>query len=131
MPQFGWSQFELLREAMRTKASPDSTPGQALRTFFKPAIAGKRNLVQTRDRLIASSPIYFVSHLPPAQLHYGVNDFNVPAEEGRSLEAALARLGSKRPDISVMYEEDGGHDLNPKISVPSTRSFLLKYAEQQ
>jgi hypothetical protein len=128
MPQFGWSQFELVREAVSTKAPPDSTAGQALRTFFKPAIDGKMDLTQVRDRLIASSPIYFVSQLPPAQLHYGVNDFDVPTGEGRSLEAALARLGSRRPDITVMYEEEGGHDLNPKISLPSTRRFLLKYA---
>jgi hypothetical protein len=128
MPQLGWSQFELVREAIGKKAPPFSTAGQALRTFFKPAIDGKMNLRQTRDRLIASSPIYFVSHLPPAQLHYGVNDFNVPTEEGRAIEAALARMRPKRPDISVIYEEDGGHDLNPKISVPSTKSFILKYA---
>src|SRR5262249_33797150 len=129
MPQFGWSQFELVREAISTKSPPYTTPGKALRTFFKPAIDGKMNLTQTRDRLIASSPLYFVSHLPPAQLHYGVNDYSVPIEEARSLKAALARLGSKRPDISVICEEDDGHDLNPKISVPSTKRFLLKYAD--
>jgi tetratricopeptide (TPR) repeat protein len=128
MPQSGWSQFELVREGISAKASPFSTAGQAIRTFFKPAIDGKRNLAQTRDRLIASSPIYFVRQLPAAQLHYGVNDYVVSSEEGRSIEAALARLVPRRADISVMYEKDGGHDLNPKTAVPSTRRFLLKYA---
>jgi hypothetical protein len=131
MPQMGRSQFELVREAISAKASPFSRGGQALRTFFKPAIDGMMNLKETRDRLITSSPIYFVAHLPPAQLHYGVNDFIVPTEEGRSIEAALARLGSGRPDVSVVYVEDGGHDLNPKISVPSTRSFLLRHATRR
>lgn len=129
MPQFGWTQFELVREGIRAKSPPYSTPGQAIRTFFKPAIDGKMDLAQVRDRLIASSPIYFLSQLPPAQLHYGENDYDVPTEEGRSLEAALARLGAKRPDISVVYEENGGHDLNPTISVPTTKRFLLKHAD--
>jgi uncharacterized protein (TIGR03067 family) len=131
MTQMGWSQFELVREGLSTQAPPNSPAGQAIRTFFKPAISGKMNLIQTRDRLIASSPIYFVSHLPPAQLHYGANDFTVATEEGRSIEAILARLGSKRPDISVLYEEDGGHDLNPRISVPTTKDFLLKYTAEE
>src|SRR5262249_52462003 len=106
-----------------------TTAGQAIRTFLKPAIDGKMNLAQSRDRLIASSPIYFVSQLPPAQLHYGANDYIVPVEEGRSIEAAFARLGgSKRRDISIICEEDGGHGLNPKVSVPTTRQFLLQHA---
>jgi hypothetical protein len=61
-------------------------------------------------------------------LHYGANDYVVPVEEGRSIEAALARLPSKRADVSIIYEEDGGHDLNPKVSVPATRQFLLQHA---
>jgi hypothetical protein len=128
MPQFGWNQFEVVREGISAK-SPPNRGGQAIRTFFKPAIEGKMNLAQVRNRLIASSPIYFVAHLPPAQLHYGINDNMVTAEEGRSIEASLSRLGSKRPDISVIYEEDGGHDLNPRISVPTTKDFLLKHAD--
>jgi hypothetical protein len=128
MPQFGWSQFELVREGIGTKAPPNSEAGQAIRTFLKPAIEGQMDLGQTRDRLIASSPIYFLSQLAPAQLHYGVNDNTVSVEEGKSIEAALARLASKRPEVSVINNEDGGHDLNPKISVPATKAFLLKHA---
>lgn len=128
MPQFGLSQFELVREGLSAKAPPSSTPGQVIRTFFAPAIDGRMNLAQVRDRLIASSPIYFVSHLRAGQLHYGANDYTVPTEEGRSMETAVMRLGPRRPDISVIYEEDGGHDLNPRVSVPTTREFLLKYA---
>ena len=127
MPQSGCSEFELVREGISRKA-PYSTAGQAIRTFFKPAIDGRMDLGQTRARLIASSPIYFLAQLPPAQLHYGVNDFDVPVAEGKSIEAALARLGSKKPEVSVINNEDGGHDLNPKISVPATKAFLLKHA---
>ena len=127
MPQMGWSQFELVREGLSAKASPNSEAGQSIRTFLKPSISGKMNLPQTRNRLIASSPIYFMSQLPPAQLHYGVNDYTVSTEEGKAIEAALASLGSKRPDISVIFEENGGHDLNPRISVPTTKDFLLKH----
>jgi pimeloyl-ACP methyl ester carboxylesterase len=128
MPQFGWSQFELVREALSTKAPPVTTGGQALRTFFKPALDGKMTFTQTRDRLIASSPIYFLSDMPSAQLHYGVNDHVVTIEEGKRIEAALNRLDSKMPDVRIIYEVDGGHDLNPKTAVPSTKSFLLKHA---
>jgi hypothetical protein len=129
MPEFGWSEFELVREGISRKSPPHSTAGQAIRTFFKRAIEGKANLIQTRDRLIASSPIYFLSQLPPAQLHYGVNDYDVPTEEGKSVEAAIGRMGSKKPSVSVIYDADGGHDLNPKICVPATRSFLFRYAD--
>jgi hypothetical protein len=128
MPQFGWSQRELVREGLFKQSPPYTTAGQAIRTFLKPAIEGKMSLAECRDRLIASSPIYFVSQLPSSQLHYGANDFIVPVEEGRSIEAAVARLGSRRPDLSIFYEEDGGHDLNPKVSVPATKQFLLQYA---
>jgi hypothetical protein len=128
MPQFGWSQFEIVREGLFKQSPPQTTAGQAIRTFLKPAIEGKMSLTECRDRLIASSPIYFVSQLPRAQLHYGANDNTVPLEEGRSIEAAVSRLGSKIPDISVFYEADGGHDLNPKVAVPMTRQFLLQYA---
>jgi hypothetical protein len=128
MPQSGWNQFELVREGLSRQSPPFTTAGQAIRTFLKPAIEGKMNLTECRDRLIASSPIYFVSQLPASQLHYGANDYIVPVEEGKSIEAALARLGSKRPDVTVIYEEDGGHDLNPKVSVPTTRQFLLRHA---
>jgi pimeloyl-ACP methyl ester carboxylesterase len=129
MPQFGWSEFEIVREGVSRKLPPTYTSGQAIRTFFKRAIEGKANLEQTRDRLIASSPIYFLSQLPPAQLHYGVNDYDVPIAEGKSVEAAVERLGSKKPTVSIIYDADGGHDLNPKICVPTTKSFLLKYAD--
>jgi hypothetical protein len=128
MPQSGWSQLELVREGLFKQSPPYTTAGQAIRTFLKPAIEGKMSLAQCRDRLIASSPIYFVSQLARAQLHYGANDYIVPAEEGRSIEAALAHLGSQRHDISIIYDEDGSHDLNPRVSVPTTRQFLLRCA---
>jgi hypothetical protein len=128
MPQSGWSQFELVHDGLFKQSPPHTTAGQAIRTFLKPAIEGKMSLTQCRDRLIASSPIYFVSRLPASQLHYGANDSIVPVEEGRSIEAALTRLGPKRHDISIICEEDGGHDLNPRVSVPTTRQFLLQYA---
>jgi dipeptidyl aminopeptidase/acylaminoacyl peptidase len=50
-------------------------------------------LVQTRTKLIASSPVYFAQHLPATQLHMGLNDKNVPIDQGYELEQKINQLG--------------------------------------
>jgi hypothetical protein len=131
MPQLGWSQLEQVREGLRSQAGPTATGGQSIRTFLSAALAGRESLAQVRHRLIASSPIYFADRLPPAQLHYGENDFVVEPRNGRDLEAALRSFPVVKQGVRFYYEPDGGHDLNPLISIPTTRQFLLAHARRK
>lgn len=52
-------------------------------------------LAETRKKLIASSPLYFAQHLPLTQLHLGLQDKNVPVEQGYELEQKMTQLGLK------------------------------------
>jgi hypothetical protein len=128
MSEFGFSQLEMVREGLHLKSPNNGPGGQAIRTFLKAAIEGKEGLGQVRHRLIASSPIYFARRLPKAQLHYGENDFIVEAGEGVAIRKALSAYPDVNLRVKIFIEPDGGHDLNPKISVPETKSFLLRGA---
>ncbi len=54
---------------------------------------GQASLEDTRNKMIASSPIYFAQHLPLAQLHLGLKDVNVPIKQGYDIEKRMEELG--------------------------------------
>lgn len=55
---------------------------------------GQATLVETRNKMLASSPIYFAQHLPLAQLHMGLKDKTVPIKQGNDLQEKINALGS-------------------------------------
>lgn len=123
MPQLGFTQLEQVREGLVEDSPPTGIGGQSLRTFLKGIRKEGWDVARTRRHLIASSPIYFLERLPKAQLHYGAEDFIVEAANGVAIEKRLSPARKRR--VKVIIEPAGGHDLNPAISFPTTRKFLL------
>jgi pimeloyl-ACP methyl ester carboxylesterase len=54
---------------------------------------GETTLIDTRNKMIASSPIYFAKYLPLTQLHMGLKDWNVPINQGYDFEEEIKQLG--------------------------------------
>lgn len=61
--------------------------------FLDAFVNGQVSLEEARKRLLASSPFYFAQRLPLTQLHMGLNDTNVPVDQGYALESEMLRLG--------------------------------------
>ena len=55
---------------------------------------GQATLEETRNKMIASSPIYFVQQLPLAQLHLGLRDVTVPIKQGYDIEERIRSIGN-------------------------------------
>lgn len=55
---------------------------------------GQATLAETRNKMLASSPIYFAKHLPLGQLHLGLQDRIVPVKQGYDLEKEIEKQGN-------------------------------------
>ncbi|HEX6187484.1 MAG TPA: prolyl oligopeptidase family serine peptidase [Pyrinomonadaceae bacterium] len=142
----GWTQEELFAEGLRTRARPDETGGQRVEHFLLKAVRGEEGLTAVRHRLIASSPLYFARRLPPAQLHYGMEDTSVPVRNGVELakslrlrtvaklnRAATARADLERTRAVVMqrgqfeafFYRGQGHDTDRLLAPVLSRQFLI------
>lgn len=62
-------------------------------------------LAEARNKLIASSPLYFAQHLPLTQMHMGLKDKNVPIEQGDELEQKMTQLGLKSSFQLFTYDK--------------------------
>lgn len=65
------------------------------------------SLAATRNKMIASSPIYFADRLPLAQLHMGLNDKIVPVSQGYDLQQKINQLGMS--DMFQLYTYNRTH----------------------
>ena len=73
-------------------ASHQNDPTYQLQ-FLQELKAGRQTLTQARQRLLASSPLYFAERLPLVQLHLGADDHIVPPTQGEQLRDRLQALG--------------------------------------
>ena len=55
----------------------------------RPLRSGELTLEQARLEFLRRSPVYFADRLPPLQLHHGLDDAIVPAEQSQRLADAL------------------------------------------
>ena len=55
---------------------------------------GQATLEKTRNKMIASSPIYFAQKLPKTQLHMGFRDEIVPVQQGYDMKEKIEALGN-------------------------------------
>lgn len=124
MPQRGFTQREVAGEGLRRRSAPRMIGGQSVRTFLRRALSGEESLREVRDRLIASSPVYFVHRLPVTEAYWGSDDPIVESANGRRIQeaAAAAGVGGR---VKVFFQTEGGHDLDPALSRPALRAFLL------
>ncbi|MDX1429014.1 MAG: hypothetical protein R3282_01950, partial [Rhodothermales bacterium] len=122
----GWTQRELVEEGLRKRAVPGETGGQFINYFLSAALAGRRDLDETRRHLIASSPLYFSHKLPLSQVHWGLEDTIVPSINGRDF---VRHYGSARPMsecLDVRFHPNAGHDQDRQLAPIQSRRFLLK-----
>jgi dienelactone hydrolase len=66
---------------------------------------------KARQRMIASSPLYFCEKLPRTQVHFGVKDQIVPLTEGVRLKTRLQQLGAGNRLEYFEYPDRGHSDI--------------------
>jgi dipeptidyl aminopeptidase/acylaminoacyl peptidase len=69
---------------------------------------GSVTLAEARTKMIASSPLYFITRLPRVQLHLGDHDRIVPVSEGEKLKDAMTDMAMQNSLQLFIY--DRGHD---------------------
>ena len=122
----GWTQREVTADALQRGAKRDERGGQFLFNFLRFAREGTEDLDAVRARLLASSPLYFVESVPPAQLHYGVEDAIVPERNGRAIERRLRNLTGAAGHVEIVFHAGAGHDQDLFEAPRRTREFLLE-----
>jgi tetratricopeptide (TPR) repeat protein len=118
----GWTQEEIIREALLKKPQPKEEGGQFIERFLLKAIEGKWKLADVRRKMVQDSPRYFAERLPRTQAHYGIEDEIVPVANGRALAAKVKG--------EFFYHENAGHDLNQKIAFRESRKFVMEMIEK-
>jgi pimeloyl-ACP methyl ester carboxylesterase len=76
--------------------------------FLDALINGTATLQQARTKLIASSPLYFCSQLPKAQIHFGENDDITPTTEGDKMVNAMKASGHS-DNLEMFVYKDRDH----------------------
>lgn len=61
--------------------------------FLRDLVDGSKSVFETRQKMIASSPVFFCESLPKTQIHYGSEDKITPVEQGDLLNNRLKELG--------------------------------------
>jgi dipeptidyl aminopeptidase/acylaminoacyl peptidase len=98
--------------------------------FLQDLIDGSKSIIETRQKMIASSPLFFCESLPKSQIHFGSEDTITPVEQGGLLYSRLKELGSE--NILEFYTYQGrshsniandNQDLNNRIQTFLSESF--------
>lgn len=122
----GWTVAEVVADGLRMRAAPGADGGQFIERFLQPAIAGTAGLAETRLRLLRSSALYFADRLPHAQVHYGLEDPSVPADNGRALAAARGPAGRAPEEFSAHFHPDAGHDTDRPAAFEAIARFFIR-----
>jgi dipeptidyl aminopeptidase/acylaminoacyl peptidase len=93
--------------------------------FLSSYKGGISSIAETRKKMLSSSPIFFVQHLPLVELHMGLKDGNVPIKQGYDIETKIDEIGNSARFRLFTY--DKGHaDIatnNPELA-ERIESFL-------
>jgi dipeptidyl aminopeptidase/acylaminoacyl peptidase len=114
----GWTQEEIIREALLKRSQLKEEGGQFIERFLLKAVEGNWKPADVRRKMIQDSPVYFAERLPPTQAHYGVEDEIVPVANGRALAAKVKG--------EFFYHDNAGHDLNQKIAFRESKKFVME-----
>jgi dipeptidyl aminopeptidase/acylaminoacyl peptidase len=122
----GWTQKEIVRDALLFKAAPQEEGGQFIERFLAKSISGNQSLREARIKMLASSPLYFAERLPlKIQIHYGEEDEMVPLVNGRKL---LQRIKKRNSTFAEAYfYPSSGHDLDLEKAYRRSKIFLLRH----
>ncbi len=79
---------------------------------------------EIRQRLIASSPLYFAEQLPPTLVHQGTRDRAIPSVNAAALSDRFLSLGLDEEKYKVVFHEGAGHLLRDSSAAQQSREFL-------
>jgi tetratricopeptide (TPR) repeat protein len=125
MNELGYTQQEFVSAGLALRSTPFQVGGQLIEWFLLKNIKGEDGLPGARKRMIASSPLYFLSKLPIVQAHYGTEDGIVPVANGLAIRRELNKR-TKDKYQGVFFHPNVGHDLDPMIAFEKSRNFLLQ-----
>jgi dipeptidyl aminopeptidase/acylaminoacyl peptidase len=86
--------------ALTAQREKGSTP----QCLFLGELASGSTLTEVRQKMIASSPVFFAKALPKTQLHFAANDVNVPVSQGEELKKVINDLGQSATFEMFVYE---------------------------
>jgi hypothetical protein len=122
----GWAQRELVSDGLRRRSLPGEVGGQFINYFLSGAIERREGAATTRNRIIASSPLYVANAIPLAQVHWAVDDPSVPIGNGRAFVDAFRATGRPQTCLDVRIHPEAGHDQDRQLAPEQSRAFLLK-----
>ncbi len=129
MGTFGWSLQEQVEWALWERWEPGRGWGSSDQFIdwylHEPIAQGAPGLTETRHRILASSPLYFLETLPATEMHYGVEDRSVPITNAEALQRAHTTRGSSPVPFEVHSHEGAGHDMPYPPAYRASRAFLM------
>ncbi len=131
----GWTKAELVADmlsaGMVTDFDKAADGWQTFDHFFDRVLSDDESFGDVRQRLIASSPLYFVETLPEAHSYYGAEDRSVPLANPRLLQARLELRTDDRVTSSVTVLPNRGHDGDSLVVRRDVTRRLVAWAQQQ
>lgn len=121
----GWSQRELVADGLQHRSDPEGTGGQFIDHFLSDALAGRADVADTRQRMIASAPLYFADHLPKTQAHWGTDDAIVPVINGREFVKRYRASGRRIECLDARFHSFVGHDQDRQLTPQQSHAFLM------
>ncbi|HEU0013202.1 MAG TPA: prolyl oligopeptidase family serine peptidase [Longimicrobium sp.] len=90
---------------------------------------GRTTVERARLELVRRSAAYFAERLPPAMIHHGMLDDEVPVAHGERIDAALRSRSAGSPPHEYHRYPDGGHrPVSMPGSAARTDAFLGRIA---
>ena len=89
--------------------------------FVHDLLAGRGTVEAARAEMPACSPYYFLRDLPPIQIHHGLADRNVPADNTRQFAEHWRDAGRDAAALEVFLYDGEGHDLGGVVELVNGR----------
>jgi len=106
-----------------------ATPTGIGRVIYEAAVSpwlnGTMTLAEARLAWIRRSPVFFVDHLAPIQIHHGLQDLSVEPAHSISLLDQLSALNLPAGEVEGYLYPNGAHGLSSLVGQgPRVESFL-------
>ena len=114
------------QDLQAASVDPDLRPSTLASQFLDWFVRDRNHLPLSglRQRILASSPLYFAGRLPVTQVHQGEDDPAVPVQNATALRDALQTSGKVRSEVYLYPGK--GHLLDGTAAMATARAFLLK-----
>lgn len=127
MGTYGFTFREQVQWSLWTRGKGWGSSRQFIEWFFEESIGAENSrLGEIRHKILASAPLYFLETLPPAQLHYGIEDRSVPIANAIAIRKALTSRDESAPAYEIYEHENTGHDQPYPETYQLSKQFLLR-----